>query len=120
MPAYRDMHDLSGMDFGGNPSSPSKFVRKRSKGKDEGQIDENKLNQMVLGQMAVEGLQNAENGPGDVSIGLPASEQANLIGDTERTGESDQVGPVAGMKGTVPEKKRIDNRLLKLIASRYQ
>lgn len=116
MPRYRDMHDLSGMDFGLDPSSASGYVKKRSMGKNENQLGEDKVNMMVLGEMAREGMMNAENGPGD--IGLPREEQANLMGETEREGMSDDMGPVAGEKGTVPEKGRIDKRLLALIAKR--
>lgn len=117
MPAYKENHNLSGLNFGINPASPSGYVRKRTAGRNEGQLNEEKVKRMALGDIAMNGADMA----GGAKLGnLPKSEMGNLGDQTIAAGESDQIGPVAGMKGTVPEKNKIRQRILSLVAPRYK
>jgi len=112
----REKHDLSGINFGINPSGPSGYVRKRAAGRNENQLNEEKLKRMALGEIAMGGLDQGGEKIGD----LPKDEMGNLGDQSVSMGEEDQIGPVAGMKGTVPEKSKIRERILSAIAKRYQ
>ena len=116
MPAYKENHNLSGLNFGVNPASPSGYVRKRMSGRDEGQIDEAYLKRMALGDIAMNGIDQGGSKIGN----LPKDEMGNLGDQSVTKGKEDEIGPVAGMKGTVPEKSKIRQRILSAIAPRYR
>lgn len=109
-----ESHDLGGLDFGVNPSSPSAFVRKRARGFDEGQINEEALKRKALGEIAMGGgTTQAGRGIGN----LPPGEMGNLIGSPERSGTEIPKTAITGNGNIVPESNDT-KRLLRMIAMR--